>query len=94
MRKLKTLAGIILSASLMACGSGVSGQLCQRAYECSMEVTGEPPTGTVAECVDEFNDATSGYTADQMTLLNSAMNICLGKATCEEFADCLQSLAN
>ena len=93
MRKLKTLAGIILSASLMACGSGVGGQLCQRAYECSMEVTGEA-MGTVAECVAEFNDGTSGYTADQMAILNAAINVCLAKATCEEFAECIQSFAN
>ena len=93
MRQLKTLAGIFLSASLMACGSGIGGQMCQRSFDCAAELDGEPQ-GTVAECVDSYNNFTAGYTADQMTVLEAAFNVCLAKSTCEEFAECLDSMGD
>ena len=93
MQQLKTLLGIFLSASLMACGSGIGGQMCQRSFDCAAELEGQPQ-GTVAECVDDYNSFTEDYTADQMALIEAAFNICLAKTSCQEFADCLDSMGN
>ena len=88
----KILLGILLSVSLLACGSGVVGEACQRSQEClEAEWAVEFVPDTTNACVQEFNASTADYSQEELDRIHTALQVCLTETECEDFEICLET---
>ena len=93
MQLLKTAVGILLSASLMACGTSIVSQACARTQECQAAEFGvEFTSGSNAACVNQFNVQTADYSSDQLDLIEIALQACLAEPTCDDYDICIETM--
>lgn len=93
MQMLKIVLGIILSASLMACGTSIVSEACTRTQECQEAESGvEFAPGSNAACVNQFNTYTAGYSSEELDAIDTALQACLAEPTCDDYDVCIEIL--
>ena len=92
MKFIKIVTGIFITLSLMACGTGVVGEVCKRSQEClQAEFAVEFMPDTTHACVQEFDAATAVYSQEELDRIHTALEVCLTEAECEDFEICLET---
>jgi hypothetical protein len=93
MQMLKMVLGILLSASLMACGTSIVSEACTRTQECQEAEFGvEFAAGSNAACVNQFNTYTAGYSSEELDAIDTALQACLAEPTCDGYDICIEIL--
>lgn len=93
MQMLKIVLVVILSASLMACGTSIVSKACTRTHECQEAEFGvEFAPGSNAACVNQFNAQTADYSSEELDLIDTALQACLAEPTCDDYDLCIEIL--